>query len=316
MSNIIKLIFIFITVLFLSACGYSQNTYTEKSASEDMSGYSEIDIISRMNAIKEGIAPKIKTKSNSAPVNPKPQQQQNQVQLEPLSEQYNQAVIKTNLGDIKVEFYIKDASLTVNNFLNLAKKGFYNGTKFHRVISDFIIQGGDPNSKDDDWSDDGQGGPDYKFQDEINSHKLVRGSLAMANSGADTNGSQFFIVTAEATPWLDGKHTNFGYVVEGMDVVDKIEAVKTNEQNHPLDDIIVENVELISNDAAIGPEPSADIEDSEQSDKNIEEGLDEELDSDIDNAATSSEDNSSGESEENNELLQAGEEEGDFDSEE
>ncbi len=157
----------------------------------------------------------------------------------------NMAVIKTNLGDIKVSFYGTESPITVNNFLNLAKSGFYNGTKFHRVIKDFMIQGGDPNSKDDDWSNDGTGGPGYKFQDEFNSHKLVRGSLAMANSGADTNGSQFFIVTAEATPWLDGKHTNFGEVVEGMDVVDKIEGVEKNENDHPLSDVIVENVELV-----------------------------------------------------------------------
>ena len=123
--------------------------------------------------------------------------------------------------------------------------GFYNETKFHRVIKDFMIQGGDPLSRDDDWSDDGTGGPGYKFPDEINSFKLVKGCLAMANSGPDTNGSQFFIVTASSTPWLDGKHTNFGYVAEGMEVVDKIEAVETNENAHPVEDVIVESIELI-----------------------------------------------------------------------
>ncbi|MFH1583077.1 MAG: peptidylprolyl isomerase, partial [Candidatus Falkowbacteria bacterium] len=125
--------------------------------------------------------------------------------------------MKTNFGDITVKFYAQESPITVNSFMNLAKAGFYNGTKFHRVIKDFMIQGGDPNSKDDDWSNDGQGGPGYQFQDEINQHKLVKGSLAMANSGANTNGSQFFMVTAEATSWLDGKHTNFGYVVSGLD---------------------------------------------------------------------------------------------------
>ena len=115
--------------------------------------------------------------------------------LEDLLSQYNGAVIKTNFGDITVKFYNDEAPLAVNNFLNLSKKGFYNGTKFHRVIADFMIQGGDPNSKDNDWTNDGMGGPSYKFQDEINTHKLVRGSLAMANSGPNTNGSQFFIVT-------------------------------------------------------------------------------------------------------------------------
>lgn len=168
-----------------------------------------------------------------------------QPEFEDLIALYDQAVIKTNFGDIKVKFYNDESPMTVNNFFNLAKTGFYNGTKFHRVIADFMIQGGDPNSKDDDWSNDGMGGPGYKFNDEFNDHKLVRGSLAMANSGSNTNGSQFFIVTAEATSWLDGRHTNFGEVVEGMDVVDKIEAVEKNENDHPLKDAVIASVELI-----------------------------------------------------------------------
>jgi cyclophilin family peptidyl-prolyl cis-trans isomerase len=163
----------------------------------------------------------------------------------PFADKYAAALIKTNLGDIKVDFFNSDAPITVDNFLKLANQGFYNGTKFHRVIRDFMIQGGDPNSKDDDWSNDGIGGPGYKFKDEINNIKLVRGSLAMANSGPDTNGSQFFIVTAEATPWLDGKHTNFGQVVEGMEIIDKIENTKTNENDHPTSDIEIEKIELI-----------------------------------------------------------------------
>lgn len=158
---------------------------------------------------------------------------------------YSQAIIKTNLGNIKVEFYNQDSPLTVNNFLNLADQGFYNQTKFHRVIKDFMIQGGDPNSKDDNWDDDGTGGPDYRFKDEINQHKIVRGSLAMANAGPNTNGSQFFIVTTAATPWLDGLHTNFGKVTEGMDIVDKIENTQTNEADHPLNDVIIESIELL-----------------------------------------------------------------------
>lgn len=154
------------------------------------------------------------------------------------------AVIKTNLGDIKIELYAKDSPNTVKNFTDLAEKGFYNDTKFHRVIKNFMIQGGDPNSKDDDWSNDGTGGPGYTFADEFNDHKLVRGSLAMANAGPNTNGSQFFIVTTAATPWLDGKHTNFGQVIEGMDVVDKIEAVSVNANDHPTSDVIVKSVEI------------------------------------------------------------------------
>ena len=160
-------------------------------------------------------------------------------------EKYKGAIIKTNYGNIKIEFYNNDSPETVNNFLKLADENFYDQTKFHRVIPDFMIQGGDPNSKDDDWSNDGTGGPGYKFKDEFNSHKIVKGSLAMANSGPNTNGSQFFIVTAASTPWLDGKHTNFGKVVSGIDVVDKIEAVKTDQRDHPTDDVSINSIELI-----------------------------------------------------------------------
>jgi cyclophilin family peptidyl-prolyl cis-trans isomerase len=158
---------------------------------------------------------------------------------------YKGAILKTSQGDIEVAFYGDKSPNTVNNFIKLAKKGFYDGTKFHRVIPDFMIQGGDPNSKDDDWSNDGTGGPGYQFADEFNNEKLVRGSLAMANSGPDTNGSQFFIVTAPATSWLDGKHTNFGKVVKGMDVVVKIESLPRNEKDHPTVDAAVKSIELV-----------------------------------------------------------------------
>jgi len=159
--------------------------------------------------------------------------------------QYSQAILKTNLGNIKVSFYGTDSPKTVNNFLNLAQQGFYNGTKFHRVIKDFMIQGGDPNSKSDDWSIHGTGGPSYRFADEFNSHPLIRGSLAMANAGPDTNGSQFFIVTATATPWLDGRHTNFGQVVDGLDIVSQIETTEVNQNDHPLTDITIDSIELL-----------------------------------------------------------------------
>jgi cyclophilin family peptidyl-prolyl cis-trans isomerase len=162
-----------------------------------------------------------------------------------LNKTYKAAILKTNLGDIEIEFYGADSPKTVNNFLKLAKSGFYDGTRFHRVIKDFMIQGGDPNSKDDDWSNDGMGGPGYKFEDEFNSHPLVRGSLAMANSGPNTNGSQFFIVTAPSTPWLDGKHTNFGQVIKGMEIVDKIEASEVNADDHPLKDAEIKSIELV-----------------------------------------------------------------------
>ena len=151
-------------------------------------------------------------------------------------------VLKTNFGDIKLELFKKDAIKTVANFVTLAQSGFYDGTKFHRVIPDFMIQGGDPNSKDDNWANDGTGGPGYQFEDEFNSHKLVRGTLAMANSGPNTNGSQFFIVTAESAPWLDGRHTAFGKVIGGMDVVVKIENLPKNENDHPTQDAIISSI--------------------------------------------------------------------------
>ncbi|OHA13440.1 MAG: peptidylprolyl isomerase [Candidatus Tagabacteria bacterium RIFCSPLOWO2_01_FULL_39_11] len=155
--------------------------------------------------------------------------------------------MKTNFGDIKIELFETDAPETVRNFIKLSESGFYNGVKFHRVIKDFMIQGGDPNSKDNNWSDDGVGGPGYTFADEINQHKIVKGILAMANSGPNTNGSQFFIVTAESTPWLDGKHTVFGKVIEGMEVVSKIENVETDKArgDHPMEDVIIETIEII-----------------------------------------------------------------------
>lgn len=163
---------------------------------------------------------------------------------EDLSKEYSGAILKTNQGNIELAFY-SESPVTVNNFLHLAKEGFYDGTLFHRVIANFMIQGGDPNSKNADRSTHGMGGPGYQFADEFNSHKLVRGSLAMANSGPDSNGSQFFIVTAKETPWLDGKHTNFGYVKSGMEVVDKIEKVATDSNDHPVDDVKIESIELI-----------------------------------------------------------------------
>ncbi len=157
-------------------------------------------------------------------------------------EQAPLADIQTSFGVITIQLFPDAAPKTVENFIKLAESGFYNGTKFHRVIKDFMIQGGDPNSKDDDWANDGQGGPGYAFEDEFNDHKVARGVIAMANSGPNTNGSQFFIVTAAATPWLDGKHTVFGRVAGDMEVIDKIESAAVNENDHPLEDVIVERI--------------------------------------------------------------------------
>lgn len=164
-----------------------------------------------------------------------------------LAKEYNQAVLKTNFGEIKVDLFGEQSPLAVGNFIELTQKNFYDQTKFHRVIKDFMIQGGDPNSKDDDWSNDGKGGPGYKFPDEQGSEKLVEGTLAMANSGPNTNGSQFFIVTAKATPWLDGKHTVFGKVAneKSLEIVKKIEKVETDENDHPKENVTIEKIELL-----------------------------------------------------------------------
>jgi peptidyl-prolyl cis-trans isomerase B (cyclophilin B) len=147
------------------------------------------------------------------------------------------ATLHTNHGPIEVELHEDDAPKTVENFRKLAADGFYNGVVFHRVIPDFMIQGGDPTGT-------GMGGPGYTFEDEFNDHKVERGALAMANAGPNTNGSQFFIVTAEATPWLDGKHTVFGRVTSGMDAVDAISQVETDASDKPREAVVIERVEL------------------------------------------------------------------------
>jgi cyclophilin family peptidyl-prolyl cis-trans isomerase len=147
------------------------------------------------------------------------------------------AVLHTNHGTIELELHEADAPKTVANFTKLAGEGFYDGLKFHRVIPDFMIQGGDPRG-------DGTGGPGYTFEDEPNQHPVARGALAMANSGPNTNGSQFFVVTADACPWLDGKHTVFGRVTNGMDVVDQISSLPRDSRDQPREDAVIERVEL------------------------------------------------------------------------
>lgn len=140
-------------------------------------------------------------------------------------------------GDIVFELFDQDAPKTVENFRRLVSEGFYDGLTFHRVIADFMVQGGCPLGT-------GTGGPGYTFEDEINSHKVVRGALAMANAGPNTNGSQFFIVTAEACPWLDGKHTVFGEVKDGMDVVDSLSRVPTDSSDRPAEPIGIATIDL------------------------------------------------------------------------
>src|ERR1041384_1172234 len=149
----------------------------------------------------------------------------------------SQMTMNTNHGPIVFEMFDEDAPKTVDNFRKLSGDGFYDGLTFHRIIRDFMIQGGCPDGN-------GTGGPGYTFEDEFNQHKVVRGALAMANAGPNTNGSQFFIVTTDPAPWLDGKHTVFGQVTSGMDVVDTIESQRTDRSDRPHDEVVMERVEV------------------------------------------------------------------------
>jgi peptidyl-prolyl cis-trans isomerase B (cyclophilin B) len=149
----------------------------------------------------------------------------------------SEATMTTNHGPITFELFDEDAPKTVDNFRKLARDGFYDGLIFHRIISNFMIQGGCPEGT-------GTGGPGYSFEDEINPHKVVRGALAMANAGPNTNGSQFFIVTVDAAPWLDGKHTVFGKVTSGMEVVDKLESLETDKRDRPREDARIDKLDV------------------------------------------------------------------------
>jgi cyclophilin family peptidyl-prolyl cis-trans isomerase len=147
------------------------------------------------------------------------------------------AILHTSEGDVAIQLFPEDAPRTVENFTKLAQDGFYDGLIFHRVIPDFMIQGGDPKG-------DGTGGPGYQFEDEFNEHRVERGALAMANAGPNTNGSQFFIVTTDAAPWLDGKHTVFGKITKGQDVADRISMVDRDAHDKPRTPVTIDRVEL------------------------------------------------------------------------
>lgn len=281
-NRIIFLNILFICLLFLSGCDFFVPEDDLNGNNEDLMIKSPIPITennfkssqktkeeSDIEQLTQAVSQYANNAKNTPKIPEKPQsQEQSQVQSQeqPQTEEqsqpqiaektpkenelmeyynkYTKATIETNLGKIKVSFFNEDAPLATGNFIKLAKEDFYEKTKFHRVISGFMIQGGDPNSKDDNWDDDGQGGPGYTFKDEINNHKLVKGSLAMANSGKDTNGSQFFILTAESKPDLDGKHTVFGQVIDGMDTVEDIEKVRINDKDHPTQDVVIKKIEL------------------------------------------------------------------------
>jgi len=148
-----------------------------------------------------------------------------------------QATMHTNHGPIEIDLFDDEAPKTVENFTKLAADGYYDGLVFHRVIKDFMVQGGCPEGT-------GTGGPGHTFEDEFNDHKVIRGALAMANAGPNTNGSQFFLVTAPAASWLDGKHTVFGQVTAGMEAVDAIEAIPTDGRDRPTEDCKIERIEI------------------------------------------------------------------------
>jgi peptidylprolyl isomerase len=235
--------------LSVSACSHSSDTATNNQPAA--AGNTAVvpltnpaDQTSNNASGQTAAAPATTTPANTTTM-PSPDQQAD------LTKTYSQAVLKTNFGDITLKFYASDSPITVNNFLNLAQAGFYNGTKFHRVIKGFMIQGGDPLTKGTDTSLYGTGGPGYQFKDEYNNHTLVTGTLAMANAGTDTNGSQFFIVTSPTELNLQGHYTIFGQVASGLDVVTKIENVAVgpnpsnpSEVSAPTQDVIVNSVEL------------------------------------------------------------------------
>lgn len=249
MKKILLFVAIFFIAITVSACGLKTAPTGNEETSAPTSASQDED--SNLTDDQQAVAPApVNEATNSdstvSPVVPADNSKIMSPDQQPdLTKEYSQAVIKTTDGDITVKFYASDSPLTVNNFLNLAQAGFYNGTKFHRIIKDFMIQGGDPLSKETDSSVWGTGGPGYQFKDEFNSHKLVLGSLAMANSGPGTNGSQFFIVTAQETPWLDGHHTNFGEVVKGLDIVQKIGNVATGAGDRPVQDVVINSIELL-----------------------------------------------------------------------
>ena len=240
MKKIVGVMFVVSLILVLSAC--SNNSAEKKETIpnpiSDPAGYvpGMVDINKKAQEDIQSTVNKENEKLNNA------------LNENNMNEQKNQfALIKTSLGDIKVELFADSAPKTAKNFSDLAQKGFYNGTKFHRVIKGFMIQGGDPLSKDDlQKSMWGTGGPGYKFNDELTGkEKYLQGTLAMANSGPNTNGSQFFIVTASPGAQLPPSYTVFGKVVSGMDVALKIENVQTAPNDQPVDDVVIYNMELL-----------------------------------------------------------------------
>ena len=244
-TKIVMMVALFVGLsLVMSGCGTGQTVDPEKEKTNEGKKTQNNTLLSDGVPVPKKTSTKQPTKKSEESLDKVQEKKTDLSELEYIKK-YDGAILKTSMGNITLKFYNEDSPVTVNNFLKLADEKFYDDTKFHRVMKGFMIQGGDQNSKDDDWKDDGIGDPGYKFDDEFNDHKLVQGSIAMANSGPNTNGSQFFIVTSLATPHLDGIHTNFGEVTKGMDVVKKIERVETNGKDHPEEDVVIESVELV-----------------------------------------------------------------------
>lgn len=240
---------IFAAIFILSGCGASQDNNSNQEQ-KNMDQNQSTGYIDGMIGLKE------KAENNINEATQKENARINEMMGEgegvknEYTERYNAAEIETNLGKIKVKFYNTDAPMTVNNFMKLADQKFYEGIKFHRVIKGFMIQGGDPNSKAGDPSTWGTGGPGYKFNDELKgTEKYPQGTLAMANSGPNTNGSQFFIVTASPEATLPPSYTVFGTVISGMDVALKIENVKTvapGQIDRPVEDVVIKSITLLN----------------------------------------------------------------------
>lgn len=257
MKKLSQIVLITLAISVLSACSTPQESNkpsAEKNPLEAAGDYvpGMVDINKKAQQDIQNAANQENNRLNEA-LNENNSMNQNQLVPPTASEnykdKYSQAVIKTSLGDITVKFDAAKAPITVNNFLKLSEAGFYNGTKFHRVIKGFMIQGGDPTSKDESLKNQwGTGGPGYKFNDELKgTEKYLQGTLAMANSGPNTNGSQFFIVTASPAASLPPSYTVFGSVVSGLDTALKIENVKTvspGQIDRPVEDVVIKSVEL------------------------------------------------------------------------
>lgn len=215
------------------------NLSLQEDGTLDNSGFETRQQLNQQATPNQQANPGQKTTPVKLPDSLKPTQTQPQAPAMQLKDGVDyQARFITSMGDFEIDLFEDKTPITVNNFVYLAGKKFYDGLIFHRVIQDFMIQGGDPQGT-------GSGGPGYSFKDEITREPLVRGSLAMANSGKNTNGSQFFIVTKEKTPWLDKVHTNFGMITKGLDVVMEIQKVPVDTNNRPLKNVVINNVVIL-----------------------------------------------------------------------